>query len=145
MTRLTGSCLCGAVRYEIEGGISPMGHCHCRTCRKTHGAPFSTTARVPVAALTWRSGEEGLRAFESSPGKRRYFCGTCGSHVVARRDGQDEWILRLGCLDGDPGHRPRGHIWTSERATWYEIPEDGLPRFPEGLPARRPRDVSSDG
>jgi hypothetical protein len=43
---LTGSCLCSAVRYEIDGKIGPVGHCHCATCRKAQGGAFVTNAPV---------------------------------------------------------------------------------------------------
>jgi hypothetical protein len=45
-TMLTGSCLCSAVRYEIDGKIGPVGHCHCATCRKAQGGAFVTNAPV---------------------------------------------------------------------------------------------------
>jgi hypothetical protein len=41
---LSGSCLCGAIRYEIDGKIGPVGHCHCVTCRKAQGGAFVTNA-----------------------------------------------------------------------------------------------------
>ena len=37
---IRGSCLCGAVSYEITGSFKVIGHCHCSTCRKSHGAAF---------------------------------------------------------------------------------------------------------
>ena len=134
MTALEGGCLCGGVRYRITGRLGPIGHCHCRTCQKVQGTAFATTARVAWSDFAWRSGESLLRAHESSPGKRRTFCERCGSPLLAAWDGQDALILRLGSLDGDPGARPRLHIWTSHRAPWYPI-GDALPRFEAGYVA----------
>ena len=134
---ISGSCLCGAVRYASGPPTGPMGHCHCETCRKAHAAAFSTTLRVAREGFRWLAGEELLRHYESSPGKTRSFCGRCGSHLLAARAGQDELILRAGCIDGDPGVRPVAHIWTSEQAPWYEI-DAGLPQLPEGAPAKKP-------
>jgi hypothetical protein len=31
---VVGSCLCGGVRFEVDGPISGMGNCHCSDCRK---------------------------------------------------------------------------------------------------------------
>lgn len=132
---LRGSCLCGACRYVTGPPVGPMGHCHCETCRKAHGAAFSTTLRVERAGFRWLSGEDELRSWESSPGKRRHFCGRCGSQLFAAWDGEDELILRAGCLDGDPGVRPVAHVWTAGKAPWYEI-GDALPQLPEGPPRR---------
>jgi hypothetical protein len=132
---LSGSCLCGAVCYEVSGALGPVGHCHCRTCRKAHAAAFATTARVARDAFRWSAGADVVASFESSPGKRRSFCPRCGSHLVAAWDGADEVIVRVGSLDDDPGGRPLVHIWTGQRAPWYEI-TDALPQFPAAPPTR---------
>ena len=47
---MQGSCLCGAIEYEIDSIDMPVAHCHCRTCQKAHAAPFATTAGVTVQA-----------------------------------------------------------------------------------------------
>src|SRR4051812_39246918 len=96
---LTGSCLCGSVAYEVNATPGPIVHCHCATCRKTHGSAFSTLTNVPRDRFRWSKGESLLRGFESSPGKTRYFCTQCGSHIVAERSGTGTMLLRLGCLD----------------------------------------------
>ena len=82
------------------------------------------------------SGADELNEYESSPGKKRCFCPTCGSHVFARYDADPgTLVLRMGTLDGDPGVRPAGHIWVSDKAPWYEI-HDPLPRFERAGPKR---------
>ncbi|MGO4724774.1 MULTISPECIES: GFA family protein [unclassified Inquilinus] len=78
-----GSCLCGAVRYEIDGLDMPVGHCHCTTCRKAHASAFTTTAGVLREHFRWIAGEDLLRDYESSAGKLRRFCSVCGTHLVA--------------------------------------------------------------
>lgn len=130
---LSGSCLCGAIRYEIDAPLGPLGHCHCRTCRKSHAAAFATTARVARTAFRYVQGADRVGHYESTPGKRRFFCPQCGSHLVAAWDDAPDVIVRIGSLDDDPGGRPVVHIWTSERAPWHEI-TDGLPVFEEGAP-----------
>jgi hypothetical protein len=128
MPELTGSCLCGRVRYEIRGKLGPVGHCHCATCRKAQGGAFASNAPVRAKYFTLRSGADSIAEFESSPGKKRCFCRTCGSPLWSRRDAEPETIrIRLGLLDSDPGRRPLAHVWVSEKAAWYEI-TDGLPR-----------------
>ncbi|HVP29252.1 MAG TPA: GFA family protein [Myxococcota bacterium] len=134
---LHGGCLCGAVRYEVDGELGPMGHCHCRTCRKAHAAAFATTARVERSRFRWTAGEGALSSFESTPGKKRFFCPRCGSHLIAAWEGAPEVIVRVGSLDDDPVSRPVAHIWTSQRAPWFEL-TDALPRFAEGPPSAPP-------
>src|SRR5262249_62260761 len=95
---LTGSCLCGSVAYEVDAPTGPIVHCHCTTCRKTHGAAFSTVMPVPRAAFRWLRGEELVSSFESSPGKLRRFCTTCDplasavAHICC--DGCGDFIAR---------------------------------------------------
>ncbi len=128
---LRGSCLCGAITYESGELIAPIVNCHCETCRKAHGAAFSSVGRVNRSEFRWTSGEEKLRHFESSPGKLRHFCAECGSHLMAERIDQSAVLLRLGCLDSDPGTHPAIHIWTSDGAVWFEIHDD-LPQYRQG-------------
>ncbi len=133
---LVGGCACGAVRYEVTGEISPIIHCHCQTCRKTHASAFSSLAAVPRDHFRWTAGEELLSAFESSPGKFRRFCSRCGSHLFAEREAHATVMLRLGCLDTPIPPRHVGHIWRSDGASWFD-PAVSLPEYPEGHPMER--------
>ena len=130
---LNGSCLCGGVSYQADADVSRIAHCHCRTCRKTHGAAFSSVAAVPRGNFAWTRGAELLGSFESSPGKLRHFCTRCGSHIMAERTDQPTILLRLGCLDTTVGGRPQVHIWRSEGAPWFD-PKTPVEEMPEGLP-----------
>jgi len=132
---LIGSCLCGGVAYQVDASPSMIVHCHCQTCRKTHGSAFSTVTNVPRDRFRWTRGEELLRGFESSPGKTRYFCSQCGSHIVAARDGKDTVLLRIGCLDTPIEERPEVHIWRSDAANWYD-PKVALAEWTEGRPPK---------
>ena len=127
---MKGSCLCGAIEYEIDSIDMPVAHCHCRTCQKAHAAPFATTAGVMREHFRWLKGEEKLSAFESSPGKLRYFCSVCGSHLVAERVNQPHVIVRVATLDEDPNITPQMHIWTSHDVPWLEY--EGIPVIRNG-------------
>ena len=132
---MQGSCLCGQVTYEADELAAPIVHCHCIKCRKAHGSAFSTTAPVLRKHFRWLSGTELLRNFESTPGKKRHFCSNCGSHLIAEWTNKPGVILRLGCLDDDPGGKPKAHIWRSEGASWYN-PNDILLELSEGRPKK---------
>ena len=57
-TKLTGSCLCGSVKYELEGKAERFYHCHCSRCRKATGTGHASNLLVtPLASLTWTEGE----------------------------------------------------------------------------------------
>lgn len=115
-----GSCLCRQVTYEIDQLDMPVEHCHCLTCQKAHASPYTTTAGVLRSHFRITRGEGLLRSYESSPGKLRRFCGTCGTHIFADRPAQPHVILRVATLDEDPGTRPEFHIWTSHDVSWLD-------------------------
>ncbi|MGH0030678.1 MAG: GFA family protein [Myxococcota bacterium] len=135
---IAGSCLCGAVRYEATTRAGPMGACHCTMCRKAHGSAFSSVQPVARDGFRFTAGESELRAYESSPGKRRWFCGRCGSPIVSTRDADDATLLlRAGCVDDGLAEGPVAHGWVGSKAPWYEI-ADALPRFERGFPGAPP-------
>ena len=117
MTALRGSCLCGGVRFEIEGPLMRSSHCHCRQCQKAHGAPFRTRARVAAADFRFLVGEELVSFYESTPGTHRGFCKVCGAPVLVKFDEHSRsaqtdpgavalYGVALATLDDDPGVRP---------------------------------------
>lgn len=132
---MKGSCLCGAVRYEVDQLDMPAAHCHCRTCQKAHAAAFATTAGVFRQHFRLMAGEQHLKSYESSPGKLRWFCSMCGTHLVAEREGQGHVILRVATLDEDPGVRPVARIWRSHDVPWLAHSEELL-SYDEWPPGR---------
>ena len=132
---IEGSCLCGGVRYRAEQPAGPMAHCHCQQCRKAHGAAFSTILPVEKKGFRWTQGQSRLAYFESSPGKRRWFCGRCGSQLISTRTSDDATLLlRAGCIDRGHGAGGVAHGWVDSMAPWYRI-KDELPQFARGFPA----------
>ena len=130
---LTGHCLCGSVQYEISGEPLALLYCHCEECRRATGSSLNTSILVRRGDFRVMSGEDAISFYESSPGNRRHFCSTCGSPVFKHFPKPPNFVtVRAGTLDSDPGIRPSGHIWVSEKAPWYEI-TDGLPQFSKGL------------
>lgn len=127
---MTGSCLCGTVRYEADGELAALHHCHCSRCRKQHGAAFATAGFVPASYFRWVSGEKVLRSYRA-PGwsSTRLFCGTCGSSLGGRDDSLPDFVVvNAGTLDDDPGARPLFHIYVGSKAPWFTI-TDGLAQF----------------
>lgn len=117
---LTGSCLCANVKYEIVGEVGDIVHCHCQTCRKAHGAAFSSVAAVLDKDFKILNNVT-LGCYESSPGKKRYFCPICATQIYAKKQGTQHIVLRLGSLDDDPQSKELNHIWVSQKATWYSL------------------------
>ena len=130
----TGSCLCGAVRFEIDGPLAGIELCHCSQCRRASGSAFA--ANLPVDAANFRlvGGEAQLRAYESSPGKERVFCGACGSPVISRLTADPSQVrVRAGLLDAPVAARPVFHFLTDSKADWWTI-EGDLPQYPGPRP-----------
>lgn len=133
---IKGSCYCSAVKYEIDGRLLMFANCHCPDCRKFTGSTFSSVLVTESEGFKVTAGQDNLVPFESSPGKQRCFCKTCGCHVFSRVDYRPGMtFVRAGSLDDDPQMRPQSHFWTSVKAPWHEIC-DSIPQHPEGLPKK---------
>jgi hypothetical protein len=129
---LKGSCYCGAVKYEIHGKLLMFANCHCPDCRKMTGSTFSSVLATESEGFKV-VGEENLVAFQSSPGKKRFFCKTCGCQMFSRAEHRPGMVfVRAGSLDDDPRIKPQAHYWTKFKAPWHEI-TDSIPQYPEGL------------
>lgn len=122
----TGSCLCGAVRFEVTGALPRPDACHCTQCRKTSGHFFVSTD-VSRSAVTIR-GDENVRWFHSSPKVRRGFCATCGSTLFWDPIERDVIAIAMGAFDLPTNTTTHVHIFVAEKGDYYEI-ADGLPQF----------------
>ena len=117
----TGSCLCGAVAYEVEGEPLRVGLCHCADCRKSSGSAFVFFAVWPRPAFS-HGGE--IASFAG-----RSFCPVCGSRLFCLRD--DEAEIRLGSLDSPPTDLAPGYeVWIKRRELWLH-PLSGADQFAE--------------
>ncbi|PLS20046.1 GFA family protein [Neptunicoccus cionae] len=125
----TGSCLCGAVTFEVSGDLRPSVACHCTQCRKTSGHYWSAT-QVPSDRLTLTR-SDGLQWYQSSPTARRGFCSVCGSSLFWEMDGEGATSIGTGTLDGDTGLHTEKHIFVADKGDYYEI-ADGLPQKEQG-------------
>ena len=134
---VTGSCLCGGVRFELTLPFRRANHCHCSRCRKHSGTFGETQGRVPREGFRLLAGDELIRVYRPDDGAVKAFCSVCGSSLFGGTwpDG-DEVSVRFGALDGDPGIRPQYRSFVGSKAPWDDLPDDGLPRFdgpaPEG-------------
>jgi hypothetical protein len=130
---IRGSCLCGQVRFELDGVPQFINHCHCSMCRKAHGAAFGSFLHADGNGFRWLVGESRVTNYPSSPGNVRAFCSVCGSNVPVLEDEGRHVIIPAGVLDDDPLVRPVVHIHTASRAPWFAI-TDALPQFAEFPP-----------
>ncbi len=132
----SGSCLCGAVQFEIKGQINHIVHCHCSQCRKAQGSSFATNGIVNSPDFNILSGKEQLTGYESTPGQTKYFCKICGSPIISKTAAKPDQVrIRLGTIISDIKERPVAHIFTTSKANWEEITGD-IPQYESYEPGR---------
>ena len=125
-----GSCLCGAVSFEVMGTLPAPTACHCTQCRK-HSGHFEAGTDVPRSAVTIR-GDKHVTWFRTE-NVRRGFCSTCGSSLFFDADGQD-WIgISMGAFDTPTDSKLKMHIFIANKGDYYEI-ADGLPQILNPFP-----------
>jgi hypothetical protein len=122
-----GSCLCGAVRFEVAGDLKAPDACHCRQCRK-HTGHFLASTDVPRSSLTVH-GAEHVAWYASSEKVRRGFCSRCGSTLFWDPVHRDWTGIAMGAFDTPTRTHLGMHIFVAEKGDYYDI-ADGLPQNP---------------
>jgi hypothetical protein len=123
----SGSCLCGQVRFEVEGSFDSFFLCHCEYCRKDTGTAHAANIFSSTAALTWVSGRDNVRQFHLPATRHaRAFCSTCGSALPYLPADGGTLVVPAGSLDTQVDISPNAHLFTSSRANW----DDQLERVP---------------
>ncbi len=116
----TGSCLCGAVKYEFDGPARPVIVCHCNQCRKQTGSMMHATS---VSIDRFRFTEQrGLKWFRSSETAARGFCCECGSVLFWKPDSGDRMSFTAGSIDGKTDLSIEGHIYCGFKGDYYQVP-----------------------
>ncbi|MEM1048553.1 MAG: GFA family protein [Pseudomonadota bacterium] len=128
----TGGCLCGAIRYDASGVALGSGYCHCRSCRHHTGAPVAAFVVFTADQVQWMSGKRAR--FESSPGKFRAFCSTCGTSLTweGHYNGTDLIEFHISTLDDPDAFPPNEHTHYRERISWLHLSDD-LTRYEAGM------------
>ena len=127
MPNYAGACLCGAVRFAVEGRLGEPLACHCGQCRRQSG-------HFPVASIARRADlnllqADSLKWYRSSESARRGFCGTCGSFLFWTAHDEDTVSFALGALDAPTGLALEKHIFVADKGDYYDI-ADGVPQTP---------------
>lgn len=126
---LTGGCLCGAVKYDIDGSPFDADYCHCNICRKNVGAFAVCWMDFRVEQISWISGKP--KEFNSSETIRRGFCEQCGTSLSYRSTEYPGYCsLTIASLDNPNQVTPNYHIYTEDQVKWLKI-EDNCQRYPK--------------
>jgi hypothetical protein len=125
----SGSCLCGQVRFEVEGDFERFFLCHCEYCRKDTGSAHAANLFTSAGRLKWLSGRDKVTQFNlSSTRHARCFCSICGSALPCQQSGGALLAVPAGSLDSRVSLRPDAHIFVGSRATW-DSELERLPSF----------------
>ncbi len=122
-----GSCLCGAVTFQVEGELKAPDACHCSQCRRQSGHYWVST-NVPTSALTV-DGADRVTWYQSTEKVRRGFCSTCGSFLFWDPLEHDVIAVAMGAFDKPTGTKLHIHIFVGDKGDYYDI-ADGLPQRP---------------
>ena len=133
MPKITGGCLCGAVRYASDAEPALVAACHCATCQKITGSAFSLNLAVPTNSVAVAG--QSLATYEDRAGASgkpfyRKFWSLCGSPISGNGDAYPGLtFIKAGTLDDPSWVRPSVHIWCSEKQPWVVL-EEGVSQVP---------------
>ncbi len=120
-----GSCLCGAVTFEVAQPLSPADACHCSQCRKQSGHYWASTDVAKEAVSI--EGKEKISWYQTSEKVRRGFCATCGSFLFWEPIKGETIAIAAGAFAEPTGLSLHCHIFVADKGDYYEI-DDGLPQ-----------------
>lgn len=133
---LTGECFCGAVKYQIDGDLALMYHCHCSRCRKSSGASFATNASFDASTFSIIEGQD-LLADVDHDGHYRYHCSKCHSWVYGDSEQYPGMkFIPCGTLNEAPKKKVDHHVCVDSKAAWIEINDD-LHQYPGSQPKQK--------
>lgn len=123
-----GSCLCGAVEFEILGPLAKLYQCHCSLCRKQGGSASNTATVVRAENLRWLAGEELISSWVKESGFRSNFCSRCGSPLPNPLREKPFFWVPVGLLDEGP--QPLeivAQLYVGSKASWDDRVGPGVP------------------
>lgn len=126
---ITGGCMCGAVRYQVNGKLRDIVACHCEQCRRSSGHFVAATACRRQHFQLLR--DSGLQWYSAVPGYRRGFCRECGSSLFFEASGGERVSIAAGSLDTPQGLQLVAHIFTAEAGDYYRM-DPHTPQAPDG-------------
>ena len=130
--KLTGSCLCGTVRFEMSPPLSGFRYCHCSRCRKASGSAHAANIFLPKSQFAWVAGESAVTRYKHAAAQRFavWFCSKCGTRVPHEIPVRGDMLIPAGVLDADPGMRPEMNIFWDSKAAWY-VEATAMPKHAE--------------
>lgn len=128
-----GSCLCGKVKFEVEGSFQSFFLCHCKYCQKDTGSAHAANLFSTNSKLNWLSGIDFVKTFNLPKTRHiKSFCSECGTALPSIQNEGALIVVPAGSLDVDIKLKPTAHLFVASKANWDES-LDLLQQF-DGLP-----------
>jgi len=129
----TGSCVCGAIQYQLDSALVDCSYCHCSICRKLTGSAFAAYGAVKKTDFKWIKGETQLLRFMQTKNTERGFCGKCGAFLVTDYKPEPNTLhISLGSLNEGPKIQIEYHQYYGSKASWCVV-DDNLSKY-DGWP-----------
>ncbi|MDR0775062.1 MAG: GFA family protein [Azonexus sp.] len=122
---MRGHCLCGTVKFEIDGDRFKLYQCHCSLCRRQGGSLSNTATIVPDSNFRWLGGEEFISSWKHDRGFRSDFCSICGSPVPNPLRNMPYFWVPAGLFEQGGELEIVAHLCTASKASWDSIPLQG--------------------
>lgn len=131
LRKIKGRCYCGEIQFEITPPTKMFSHCHCESCRRSHGAAFVSWTSVPNEQFELTLGKDRVSSYESSPGIVWQFCKKCGSSIFqkTRHSPNVTYVVAASLIDAID-RKPEGHMSFEEKVSWLDV-NDELPKYRE--------------
>ncbi len=133
MSKISGGCLCGSVRYTSDAEPALVAVCHCANCQKNTGSAFSLNLALPTESVIITG--DSLATYEDRGGASgnpfyRRFCSRCGSPISGSGNAYSGLtFIKAGTLDDPSWVKPDVHMWCSDKQPWFAI-EEGVAQKP---------------
>ncbi len=126
--KVTGSCLCGEIEFEVVTPLSEFGHCYCKRCQKATGTGRSSVLVASPNQLIWTKGQEKIKRWDmpSALSFTTSFCSVCGSPLPRLTRSSDFAVIPAGSIDSDLPISPSFHEHLASKANWVCIDETHL-------------------
>jgi hypothetical protein len=126
----TGGCLCGAVRFKVDGRVIRMAQCHCRDCQRASGTGHMSNAIFNASDVTV-TGTTASYASTAESGNvlTRHFCPTCGGRLFLYSKARPGMIvMAAGAFDDANWFSPEAVLFTRNRPDW-DLTSRDVPNF----------------
>jgi len=133
---VAGRCLCGSVKFRINGEPVGMGQCHCKDCQRASGTGHMSLARFKKehVVIEGKTASFASKA-ESGNINTRHFCPTCGSRIYGENSARPGVVnVSVGCMDDHTWFSPLVVVYAKDRAPWDQT-STSVPNFDRMPPA----------